>query len=194
MSPRRRRTERGFTLVEVMITSVLMVVVLAIVLPQLTGSLTTFDHAQVRSDTTDQAQVALGQIEHDVRGSNVLYLDNTLPNGTGIVHLQTFGTAGAATCVEYETVGRDLLRRTKAPSATWPAAAVGWTYVISGIVNTSSQAVFAVPSTSQYRSLSVTLWINTDTRTSQAAAPAQYTTTITGRAIPANQSSASGAC
>jgi len=182
-------------LVEIMITSALMLVVLAIVLPQLTGSIDLFDNAQVRSSTTDQAQLALNQIEHDVLGSNVLYLDNTLPNGTGIVHLQTYGTGGTATCVEYEVVSGAMLRRTKTTgAAVWPSS---WTNVISGVVNstrTGTPAVFAVPSSSQYRSLVVTMWLNTDTRSIRAAAPAMYTSTVTGRAIPANQSSTTGPC
>ncbi|MDP9074259.1 MAG: type II secretion system GspH family protein [Actinomycetota bacterium] len=194
----RRHTERGFTVIEVMITSALMLIVLAIVLPQLAGSITTYVNAQVRSTTTDQAQIALGLIEHDVLASNLLYNDNTLPNGTGIVHMQTYAAGvaagGVANCVEYEVVGGAVMRRTTAPFTAWPA---GWATVITGVVNSTqvgTPAVFSVPSTSQYRSLAVTLWLNTDTRTVNAAAAAVYTSTITGRAIPANQSSTTGPC
>jgi prepilin-type N-terminal cleavage/methylation domain-containing protein len=205
---RRRRREDGFTLVEIMVTSSLMLVLLAMVLPQLTSSLNVFSNAQVRSNTTDQAQLALEQIQHDVLSSNILYLDNTLANGAGVVHLQSFGPGGAATCVEYQAttatvgargsvVGGALQRRTKAPSASWPAAGTGWSTVMTGIVNSTQTpipAVFANSVASQYRSLVVTLWVNSDTRVGPTAAPAMYTTTVTGRAIPANPSSTSGPC
>lgn len=184
-----RRAEQGFTLVEIMMTSALMLVVLAMVLPQLTRSITTFDDARVRSDTTDQAQLAMTQIEHDVLSANVLYLDAALPNG---VHMQTFGANGTSTCVEYQVSNGTLQRRTKATSASWPAAAVGWSDKVTNIVNSSQTPVlpvFAIPSSSQYRSLVVTMWVNADTRHSGVAAPTSYSTTVTGRAIPAADTS-----
>jgi prepilin-type N-terminal cleavage/methylation domain-containing protein len=206
-TPRRGR-EAGFTLVEVMVTSSLIVILLAMVLPQLTSALNLFSNAQVRSDTTDQAQLAMEQVQHDVLSSNILYLDNTLANGAGVVHLQSFGPGGAATCVEYQAttatvgangsvVGGALQRRTKAPAASWPAAGTGWSTVMTGIVNSTQTpvaAVFANNAASQYRSLVLTLWVNKDTRAGVTAAPAKYTTTVTGRAIPDNPSSTSGPC
>jgi len=194
---RAARLEDGFTLLEVMLTSALVLVILAIVLPQLSSSINNFDNARVRSDTSDAAQVAMDQIQHDVVSSNVLFLDAA----TGIVHLQVFAgevgstpattTAPLSDCVEYQVMSGVLQRRTRLATAAW---ANSWSTVITGVVNSTqsgSPAVFAV---NQNRSLTVTLWVNADTRTVNKASPSLFTTTVTGRAIPDNPSSTTGAC
>jgi hypothetical protein len=129
----------------------------------------------------------MDQIQHDVVSSNVLYKD-----GTGIIHLQVFAgnavssttvvtTAPQSTCVEYQIAGTTLQRRTKAPAtAVWTGT---WSTVITGVVIST-----------QNRSLQVTLWVKADTRTVNAASPALFTTTVTGRAIPNNPSPTTGAC
>lgn len=189
----RGRTELGFTLVEMMVTSALILIVLAMVLPQLATTLTGFDDARVRSETTDQAQLALDQVQHDVSASNVLYIDSGTPP---LVHLQSYSSGNTSTCIEYQvTTAGVLQRRTKAPVAAWPAATTGWSNVMTGIVNSSrpapAPAVFAI---SQNRSLTVVLWVNTDTRTHNQAKPSEFTSTVTGSAIPQNSSSTSGPC
>lgn len=192
--------EQGFTLVEVMITSALMLIVLAIVLPQLSSMITNFDNARVRSDTSDAAQVAMDQIQHDVVSSNVLYID-----GSGIVHLQVFGgnvgfssttvatLVPKSSCVEYQVASGVLQRRFRAPGTgvSWPT---NWTSVISGLVNSSQSGSPAVFAQTQNRSLTVTLWVDADKRTINTAKPSLFTTTVTGRAIPNNPSSTTGAC
>jgi type II secretory pathway pseudopilin PulG len=191
MTRRNRLSEKGFTLVEMMMTTALLMIVLAIVLPLVAGSLNTFTATQVRSDAVDNAQLALSQIGHDVVSSNLLYQD-----ATGVVHLETFGTAAGSTCVEYQVAypaaGQPqvavLQRRIKTPGPAWPAVTGGWGSIMTGIVNssqTATPAVLAVSSTS--RSLIVNLWVQLDTRKAGlAAAPENYVSTFTGTAIPAN--------
>jgi hypothetical protein len=183
-----------------MVTSALMLVVLAIVLPQLSSSITNFDNARVRSDTSDAAQLALDQIQHDVVSSNVLYQD-----GTGILHLQVYGgspvassttvvtTVPSSVCVEYKVAGDALQRRTKAPAAGIVAGGApiytgSWYNVMQGIVNSGQAGNPAVFSVNTNRSLDVNLWVNADKRTTNAAKPSQFTSTFTGRAIPSNPS------
>jgi prepilin-type N-terminal cleavage/methylation domain-containing protein len=198
-TPRTAR-EVGFTLIEVMVTSALMLVVLAIVLPQLSSSITNFDNARVRSDTSDAAQLALDQIQHDVVSSNVLYQD-----GAGILHLQVYGgspvassttvatTVPSSTCVEYQVAGDALQRRTKTPTAGIAAGGAptytgSWYSVMHGIVNSSQAGNPVVFTVNSNRSLDVNLWVNADHRTTNAAKPSQFTSTFTGRAIPSNPS------
>jgi prepilin-type N-terminal cleavage/methylation domain-containing protein len=197
---RRTAREFGFTLIEVMVTSALMLVVLAIVLPQLSSSITNFDNTRVRSDTSDAAQLALDQIQHDVVSSNVLYQD-----GAGILHLQVYGGSAVAssttvattvpnsTCVEYQVAGDALQRRTKVPTAGIvaggpPTYTGSWYSVMHGIVNSGQAGNPAVFSVNSNRSLDVNLWVNADKRTTNAAKPSQFTSTFTGRAIPSNPS------
>lgn len=192
--------ENGFTLVEMLVTTALLSIVLAIVLPLVYGSLNAFTNTQTRSDAIDNAELALNQINHDVVSSNLLYIT---PGATPVVHLQTYGTAASSICVEYQVVypatGAQegvLQRRTKAPGAAISTYS-GWGNVMSGIVNSSEPvvapatappAVFTQSSTGQ--SLIVDLWVQLDTRTSPTpAAPENFTSTYTGSAIPANSAS-----
>jgi prepilin-type N-terminal cleavage/methylation domain-containing protein len=197
--PRKSHSEAGFTLVEIMITSTLLLIVVAMVLPLIAGSLNAFTNTQVRSDAVDNSQLAFTQISHDVVSGNLLYLDNG-----GIVHLQSYGTAGSVTCVEYQVrypaapaaqIGV-LQRRTKTSgngATGWPG---GWSTVMTGIVNNSQAivppaatppAVFSIPSASANRSLVVNLFVQVDTRAAATAAAAEnYTSTFTGPGIRAN--------
>lgn len=190
----------GFTVVELMVTSALILIVLAAVLPQLAASITNFDNARVRSDTNDAATVALDQIQRDVVSSNVLYQD-----ASGFVHLQVFGgnspsssttvvtTAPVSTCVEYSVSATGVLqRRAKSPAApSWPS---GWGNLMTGVVNSSQAGSPPVFTVTQNRSLTVNLWVNADTRVVNRAKPSQFQSTFTGRAIPDNPSATGGAC
>jgi competence protein ComGC len=200
MTGRHSRSEAGFTVVEMMVTSALLLTVLAIILPLIGGSLNIFTNTQVRSDAVDNSQLALTQLSHDVLSSNLLYQDPA----TGIFHMQSYGKGGTSTCVEYQVqypaapakqVGV-LQRRTKTPgtgSTGWPAS---WTTVMTGIVNSSQPAippavvppaVLSTPSSSENRSLAVNLFVQVDTRNAATvAAPENYTSTFTGPGIPAN--------
>jgi type II secretory pathway pseudopilin PulG len=189
-------SEAGFTLVEMMVTTALLMVVLAMVLPLIASSLNLFTNTSVRSDAVDNAQLAFNQIGRDVVSSNILYQDPA----TQIVHLQTFLNSGPGICAEYQVVYPaspaaqvgTLERRTKAPGASI-AYTGGWGNVMGGIVNTQQSGnplVFTV-SPPQDKSLVVDLWVQLDTNTGPtAAAPENFTSTFTGPAIPAGAAAA----
>ena len=202
MMPDQAPVEDGYTVIEMTVTTALMLVVLAMLLPLLAGSLNLFTNTQVRSDTVDNAQLALSQISHDVVSSNLLYIDSS--GIAPVVHLETYGKGATSTCVEYQVlypaspqaqIGT-LQRRTKAPGsgASWPGS---WTSIMTGIVNSSqpspAPSVFSVPLATSLpvpgtgQSLVLNMWVQVDTRSSAtAAAPEDYTSTFTGPAIPAN--------
>lgn len=188
-------TEEGFTVIEMMVTTALLMVVLAMVLPLIASSLNLFTSTSVRSDAIDNSQLAFNQIGHDVVSSNILYQD-----AAGIIHLQTNQNNTTSTCVEYQVVYpaspaaqvATLQRRTKAPGVgtAWTGS---WGNVMSGIVNstqTGAPVVFTV-SPPQDKSLIVNLWVQLDTNKGiTAAAPENYTSTFTGPAIPAGAAAA----
>lgn len=175
------------------LASALLLIVLAMLLPLLSGSLNLMTNTQVRSDSIDNTQLALAQIGHDVVSSNLLYIDST-----GLVHLQSYGKGAVSSCIEYQVSypaapqaqKGTLQRRTKTPGTGNTGWGTSWTNVMTGIVNSSQTGappVFSVPASTQYQSLVVNLWVQVDTRTAKvAAAPENYTSTFTGPAIPAN--------
>jgi type II secretory pathway pseudopilin PulG len=193
----KRHSEDGFTVIEITLVSSILLIVVAMLLPLIRGSLNTFTNTQVRSDAVDNIQLALGQVGHDVVSANLMYLD-----ASQIVHMETFSSNGTSTCVEYQVaypaspaaqIGT-MQRRKKTPgSSAWTGA---WTNVMTGVVNsthTGNPAVFQIQPNSQNQSLTVNMWVQTDTRKNNAAAPENYGSTFTGSAIPANVPQPTGA-
>ena len=100
-----RRDDDGFTVIEVTLTSALLLVVLAILFPLLTGSLTTFQRQTDRSGAEDQAALALQQMEHDVFASTVVNVagsgTSASPNALQLITYLPSSGGDVASCVEY---------------------------------------------------------------------------------------------
>lgn len=65
--------EDGFTLVEVMVTAALMTVIAVICLSFLLSAQTTEAQSQIRTAVNDQIQLAVQQLDQEVRSGNLIY-------------------------------------------------------------------------------------------------------------------------
>jgi type II secretory pathway pseudopilin PulG len=92
--------EEGFTLVEVVVTTAILMIVVAILGPLLTGSLTTFERQGDRSSALDQGDLVLQQIEHDVYASSVLAVGTSPVNALELVAVLP-NTSDTTSCIEY---------------------------------------------------------------------------------------------
>ena len=70
---RRRRDQRGLTLVEVLVVSFLLPIVMGIGFDFLYSMAKTTATSEVRSESVDNAHVGIEQIDRQVRSGNVLY-------------------------------------------------------------------------------------------------------------------------
>src|SRR5262249_17743674 len=139
-SVRRRLTsEAGFTLVELVIVTSLLLVVL-------TAFFVTFDVAQRnfgiqldRTQSNDQAQLAVEELDREVRSGNLLY-DPALEPVPGMM-LRVYTQTNAPTrspdnrCVQWKISSQQLLVRSW--SVTWDSDGIvtGWRVVADHIVN-----------------------------------------------------------
>lgn len=97
--PKPVADQKGYSLVEVIVTTALLAIVMAILLPIVTSALTTFGRQSDRSGVLDQANLVLQQIEHDVVASSTLNVPSS--NDLQLIAVLPNATPDTASCVEY---------------------------------------------------------------------------------------------
>ncbi len=138
--------QSGYTLIEVMITTAILLVVIAILAPLLTGTLRTFGRQSDRSGALDTAALILQQMERDVLGSSVL---NVVSPGNDLQLI--IGQSSAQSCVEYRVASQaspqplTLQRRIRTvASGSWPAGG-GWQTLMSSLKLSGQPAGAVIP-------------------------------------------------
>jgi prepilin-type N-terminal cleavage/methylation domain-containing protein len=166
----RARDERGMSLVEVMVASIILGVVVLV----FTGTLASVQKAVVNQDnlsrTNDQARLAVEQLDREIRSGNVLYdpADEDPPFDpfyTVRVYTQTNAPSrNTFSCVLWEITDAGELRTRR-----WPpddvTAATAWRVVATGIVNRELGVPAFELDTDPLkgeRTLSITLRVNED--------------------------------
>jgi prepilin-type N-terminal cleavage/methylation domain-containing protein len=144
MGPLRKRLRRhddqaGFTLVEVMVVTLLIGIVSIIFLSAMARVQTSLTRATERSDNNDQARLAVQRIDREVRSGNLLYDPALEATPLEYYMLRVYTQANATTrdpgnlCVLWKIEDQQLLRRTWPPGE--PENATGWSVVVDGVVN-----------------------------------------------------------
>jgi Tfp pilus assembly protein PilW len=149
-TPTNQDAARGFTLVELLISSMLLMVVLAIVGSMLLSTVTTSKTVNSVTAASTAAQLVADSVARGIRNSSDFHL--TTPAGTD--QLLVARTAqGAATinwvCAAwyYSATGGGTIRYTTSPSAipAVPTAATlaGWTLLDTGVAPASGTGIFS---------------------------------------------------
>lgn len=182
----------GYTLSEVVITTSILVIVLAILAPLLTGALTAFGRQTDRSGALDQAGIVLEQMERDVLASSVL---NVVAPGNDLQLIA--GQVGATSCIEYRVPSQtapqplSLQRRARLTSATWPQGG-GWQTVLTTLKLSGQTAGSVIPNpagANPFTSAGNLRSVNIDLRVQNGTSPVnELKTTATGRTVIAGLS------
>ncbi len=155
---RLRDDESGFTIIELVVVTGLLGTVLAMAF----GAIASFQSAIVTSDTrsqtNDQARLAVEQIDRQVRSGNVLYDPSnegsnagTNPDGSAIpagFSMRIYTQAnGVERCVQWRVLNTQVLQK-RAWSQAWrdDGQVSGWRTVATGIVNSTLQKPFSLDS------------------------------------------------
>jgi prepilin-type N-terminal cleavage/methylation domain-containing protein len=171
--------EGGFTLVEVMVSLVVMGVVATAMTRFLITSQNVVLTETLRSQTLDQARLAMDEIDKEIRSGSILY-DPSLDDGISCggytctqfqslrVYTQTYGNTRTPPnqCVQWLLTTNDqLLRRAWAPGAA--SSLNGWHVIATGIVNRdptatdgSTYATFWFNTPTQNRTIEVQLYVD----------------------------------
>ena len=167
-----QRDQKGMTLVELMVSMALMVVVVTIFSTVLLAIQRAVINQQGRSETNDQARLAIEQLDREIRSGNLMYdpADEVLATCAGkscapSYSLRVYTQVNAPTrtppnqCVHWVIDDDKLFRRAWAPGATESLS--GWRLVAEGVVNRSlTPEVPAFSIDSSARVLDVTMMLN----------------------------------
>jgi type II secretory pathway component PulJ len=151
---RRTRSEAGYTIMEMAVVMLVMAIITTIFLAVLVSVQGSIGRVTARSDSNDQARLAVEELDREVRSGNVLYD----PNQTGSSHpwsddptngiypgmaLLIYTQTNASTrspgnqCVQWRVTNEQLQRR--AWSVNWQTDNIvsGWRMVAERILNRS---------------------------------------------------------
>jgi type II secretory pathway component PulJ len=188
---RQLRSERGATLVEMAITMLLLGVVMAVFGAMVVSIQTAAGRQQARVDRNDEAELALAQLDREIRSGNVLYdpMAEIDPSGDIVpgMSMRIYTQADAPNrnpgnqCAQWRITNGTL--QTRRWAITDPDGTVtDWWTVASDIVNrtTSPQvSAFALEANNQYlRVMNITLVVD---RTDDKADPQTFKMSIAGR-------------
>lgn len=170
------RSEAGFSVFELLVALAIFVVAIAVCLSALSSVQSTVKTTDSRSETNDQARLAVEQLDRQIRSGNLLHdpLAET-PPGHGLrIYTQA---NGMQRCVQWRLIGGDL--QTRSWPETWPASGTvsSWRTVAQHIVNSPSQPAFKL-ATDFEGLVEIELWVNRDGR---SGGPAQVTSSVAGR-------------
>ena len=171
----RRRQEAGYTVVETLVASSLLVVILTIVMYFLVSFQTSFNTVSSRDNVYDQAHLALEQLGSQITSGNVLQS----PTNGGFTLVVFTQTNGVWDCVQWKVLNGDLNSRSW--SQGYPddgSSPSAWRTVATDIVNTSTEAPFVRPSVFNNRLINIDLYVN---QTGSTANAEQVQTSVEGR-------------
>lgn len=149
-TPNDHDSERGFTLVELLIYSMLLMIVLAIVGSMLVSTVTTSKKVDSVTTASTAAQLVADSVERGIRNSSDFHL--TTPTGTDQLLVARTAQGGSTinwVCAAwyYSAAGGGTIRHTTStttiPAAPTAADLAGWTLLDTGVAPASGTAIFS---------------------------------------------------
>jgi type II secretory pathway component PulJ len=185
--------DAGVTLVELLMVMVMFAIVLTLVTAALIGVMRDTNRIQYRTDAIDQSRLAVAEIDRQIRSGNVLYNPASDPDATAasmnnpaakMWQMRIYTQAnGLERCVQWQVTNGIL--RTRSWTPTWQTDGVvsPWKTVARGVVNTTTQAPFALRgggTSSSYGARLLDLSFYTQT-SSKGGTPVQVGDSLSGR-------------
>lgn len=171
-----RRSEAGFSVFELLVALSIFVIAIAVCLSALNSVQSTVRTTDSRSETNDQARLAVEQLDRQIRSGNLLHdpLAETPPGHALRIYTQA---NGMQRCVQWRLFNGEL--QTRGWPETWPTigAVSDWRTAAEHIVNSPSQPAFKL-ATDFEGLVEIELWVNRDGR---SGGPAQVTSSVAGR-------------
>jgi prepilin-type N-terminal cleavage/methylation domain-containing protein len=201
---RLRETEAGFTLIEMVVTIAVLSLVLIIVTSVLFSVQTSFSRESIRSDTNDQARLAVQQLDREVRSGNLLYDPNPVaplppwasdpangiyPGMSLLVYTQTNATTQTPgnRCVQWRVMNQQLQSRDWSTEWRTDDIVDAWRVIATGlqnqVVSPQVPAFSLDPDTNKGgRTMIITLLVNTNTTSNTANGnTVKFQLSVTGR-------------
>lgn len=181
------RDQRGMTLTELIIVASMLLVVTGSFLLVVESVQTSVFRQQRRSETNDQARLAMEQLDREIRSGNILYDPRFEPIPFYSLRVYTQANAPTRTpsfqCVQWKIEQRRLWRRSWPPDQ--PSLVSSWRLIAEHVVNrepTVLQPAFDLdPDPNKAgRTLDVVLMVNADFATERSRT-VRIQSSLTGR-------------
>jgi len=184
--------ERGATVIEVAVTMIIMSIVMITFMTVMSSMQTATARQEGRVRRSDEARLALAQLDREIRSGNVLYDPVTESNAAGDVvpgmSLRVYTQADAPNrnpgnqCTQWRITG-DTIQTRRWASSNPSGTVTEWWTVARNIVNRSVNPpvpAFSLDSTAAYggRIMNIRLVVDEE---GDAADPEEYALSITGR-------------
>jgi prepilin-type N-terminal cleavage/methylation domain-containing protein len=183
--PGGAKAEGGFTAIEVVMTTAVLSIVMAMTMAFLVSAQRTVTIADTRSNNVDQARLGVQQLDRQIRSGNLIYNpagENDPANGIrpGLALRVYTQSNSIQRCVQWRI--HDGLLQTRSWTTTWQVDDIvsGWRTVADHIVNDTANPAFNLDPTSSFgsRLLNVSLLVN-DSRS--ASKNAKVEASVAGR-------------
>lgn len=172
----------GFTLIEMTIAMMLLMVVLSLVMVSLVSLQRSVSTADARTQTVDQVRLAVEQIDREVRSGNIFY--PPFSSGSNPELLVYTEANGNQRCVEWQVDTTSQALQSRSWTPTWQTdgspSTVPWSTIATGVTNTLSNPPFSLASTTIYGGRILNIDITTNATNSQSAGSA-ITDSVEGR-------------
>ncbi len=171
-------TDRGFTLIELMIVLFLMTVVFAMCLNSLVSLQRSVVTTDSRTQALDQVGLAVQQIDREVRSGNIFYA----PTNNGMTMLVYTQANGNQRCVQWQVNG--TLLQSRSWSQTWQTdgspTVVPWSTIATGVTNASTTPTTPAFTVEGVAARILNIDITTDSANSQSGG-SEVTDSVEGR-------------
>jgi prepilin-type N-terminal cleavage/methylation domain-containing protein len=144
------KSDRGFSLIELLVSSALAVLVLSIVGGMVISAISTERTVKQSTTSSNVGQLAASSITHGVRASSKLHLSAPAA-GTQVLRAlvvdDVLSTPAAAHCEAWYVGGGEVrtIRSSSAiPVPSTPADVASWTLLAQGVTTTGSEPVFTI--------------------------------------------------
>ncbi len=185
----QRSSDRGFSLIELLVAMSLFAVVITVVGSVIVSSLTADRTVREVTETTTNGQLTVNVIEETVRNSTAVSVDPD-PDGVSVFATARTTAGGTARCQAwfYDNEVGTMFQRTSSTAIVPPApgsVSSDWTVLSAGIAPIADDDGNPVPvfDLDGTRGLSVSFSVDGGSGTSSL-----FITTVTGRAPPSNVS------
>lgn len=153
--PKRLRTDDGFTLVELLVSALLIVVVLSVIGGLIISTMKAQGTVSTTTSATTQGQLVSSSIQNGIRNASVGISPNayslTSPSGTDqmlVALVVGAGTSITSTCSAwyYSASTQSIRFKNSASAITAPTAAAltTWTLLSTGVTPAVGSAIFAL--------------------------------------------------
>jgi len=188
------RDEAGFTLVEVLVTSVLMVIVVTMYLASVWSIQESLGRSELRTRGVDAARAAIEQIDREVRSGNLIYdpaTETPAGNEFYVLRVQTQANGSTRTpptqCVRWRVANQKLERQSYQVIGGAAQVISPWRTIAEGIVNRDvTPAVPAFAMAAVGRTVNIVLLANAKLSSPDSQTIRLETTVAIRNTVPAN--------